>query len=185
MNRLLAACGAAALLLLAACGAPVTTTAAKPAAHHTSATHPKPAARPATQARVGDALTLTGNTAGEKMRVVVVRVYRHAQPASTLDAAPAGKRLVAVQFRLTDIGAKPYSDAPSNSAVVVDSQGQSYQASLSSTSACQSFPGTENIPAGGVGLGCVVFQVPAAAKITRVQFTLDSGFGPVTGEWRV
>jgi hypothetical protein len=26
-------------------------------------------------------------------------------------------------------------------------------------------------------------QVPQGAKITKVQFTLDSGFGPDTGQW--
>jgi hypothetical protein len=50
---------------------------------------------------------------------------------------------------------------------------------------CQSFPGTENIAAGSTGLGCVVFEVPTTARITKVQFTLDSGMGPQTGQWNV
>ncbi len=68
---------------------------------------------------------------------------------------------------------------------MVDSAGQSYQSTVFDVGQCQSFPGTENIAAGQSGLGCVVFQVPVTAKITKVQFTLDSGFGPQTGQWDV
>ena len=45
--------------------------------------------------------------------------------------------------------------------------------------------GSENIAPGASGLGCVVFEVPQSAKITEVQFTLDSGMGPQTGQWNV
>jgi hypothetical protein len=79
-----------------------------------------------------------------------------------------------------------YSDAPSNGAEVTDSSGQSYESSLDDTvSGCQDFPATENIAPGSSGLGCIVFEVPKAAKITQVQFTLDSGMGPQTGQWDV
>ena len=91
-----------------------------------------------------------------------------------------------MQFRLRDTGSAAYSDSPSNGAAVVDSSGQSYQAALADTvSGCATFPGTENIAPGASGLGCIVFEVPKAAKITGVQFTLDSGFGPQTGQWDV
>jgi hypothetical protein len=68
-------------------------------------------------------------------------------------------------------------DSPSNGAAVVDSAEQSYQSSIYDVAGCESFPGTENIAAGDKGLGCVVFQVPDGAKITKLQFTLD--FGPM------
>lgn len=143
------------------------------------------ASRAASTARVGSVITLTGNTSGEKMAVTVTRVISHAQPASEFDAPQPGKRLYAVQFRLDDTGSAAYSDSPSNGAAVVDSAGQSYQSSFESAAGCQSFPGTENIVAGETGLGCIVFEVPATAKITKVQFTLDSGLGPQTGQWDV
>jgi hypothetical protein len=119
------------------------------------------------------------------MAVTVTRVISHARPASEFDAPQSGKRLYAVQFRLDDTGSAAYSDSPSNGAAVVDSAGQSYQSSIGDAAGCASFPGTENIAAGDKGLGCVVFEVPAGAKITKVQFTLDSGFGPQTGQWAV
>lgn len=90
-----------------------------------------------------------------------------------------------MQFRLKDTGSAAYSDAPSNGAAVVDSEGQSYEAGLDNAAGCQSFPGTENIAPGSSGLGCIVFEVPKAAKIVSVQFTLDSGLGPQTGQWDV
>jgi hypothetical protein len=135
-----------------------------------------------TEARVGSTIDLTGYSSGEKMAVRVVRVLMHAR-GTQFTTPGAGHRLMAVQFRLTDIGTGAYSDAPDNSAAVVDSQGQSYQADIGTVAGCQSFGGTENIAVGDSGLGCVVFAVPKHAKITTVQFTLDSGMASDTGQW--
>jgi Domain of unknown function (DUF4352) len=151
----------------------------------TGAASPSKAAAPKGSARVGSTITLTGNTSGEQIAVTVTRVSRHAQPATDMDAPASGKRLYAVQFRLNDTGSAAYSDSPSNGAVVVDAAGQSYQSSLSDAAGCDSFTGTENIAAGQSGIGCIVFEVPSSAIITGVQFTLDSGMGPQTGQWDV
>jgi hypothetical protein len=151
----------------------------------TSSSTPSASKTAGSAARVGSVITLTGNNAGEKVAVTVTRIISHAKPASDFDAPQSGKRLYAVQFRLDDTGYAAYSDSPSNGAVVVDSAGQSYQSSFDNAAGCQSFPGTENIAAGETGLGCIVFEAPVTAKITKVQFTLDSGFGPQTGQWDV
>jgi hypothetical protein len=137
-------------------------------------------------AGIGSAITLAGNSSGEQMSVTVTKVISDAQPGDEFTSAPAGDRLYAVQFRLTDTGSAAYSDAPSNGAAVTDSTGQSYQSAIADTAAgCTSFPGSENIAPGSSGLGCIVFEVPTSAKITQVQFTLDSGMGPDTGQWDV
>lgn len=136
-------------------------------------------------ARAGSAITLSGNSGGEQTAVTVTKVIATAQPADELSAAAAGNRLYAVQFRLRDTGRTAYSDAPSNGATVVDSTGQSYNSSLDDAAGCPSFATPENIAAGASGLGCVVFEVPKSATITAVQFTLDSGTGPDTGQWTV
>ena len=151
----------------------------------TSSSTPAASKAASSTARVGSVITLTGNSSGEKMAVAVTKIISHAPPASDLDAPPSGKRLYAVQFRLDDTGSAAYSDSPSNGAAVVDSAGQSYQSSFESAAGCESFPGSENIAAGETGLGCIVFEVPVEAKITKVQFTLDSGLGPQTGQWAV
>jgi hypothetical protein len=139
----------------------------------------------AAPAKIGSVITLTGNSAGEKMAVTVTRVFRHAQAATQFDTPQQGDRLYAVQFRLTDTGSVAYSDSPSNGAAVVDAAGQSYQSAFDNAAECDSFPGTENIAPGASGLGCIVFEVPQTAIITEVQFTLDSGMGPQTGQWDV
>jgi hypothetical protein len=136
-------------------------------------------------AKVGSVITLAGIDSGEQVAVTVVKVFRDAQSASDFDTPQSGDRLYAVQFRLDDTGSAAYSDSPSNGAEVVDAKGQSYQSSLDNAAECQSFPGTENIAAGSSGLGCIVFEVPVKAVITKVQFTLDSGMGPQTGQWDV
>lgn len=144
------------------------------------------AAKKPAAARTGTAITLAGNSGGEQMSVTVTKVISRAKGADEFTSAPAGDRLYAVQFRLRDTGTGAYSDAPSNGAAVTDSNGQSYQAGLADTAAgCQAFPASENIAPGSAGLGCIVFEVPSKAKITSVQFTLDSGMGPQTGQWDV
>lgn len=160
----------------------VTTGTSGVAASTTSSPSKAAAAR---TAKVGSVITLAGNDSGEQVAVTVVKVFRDARPASDLDTPQSGNRLYAVQFRLDDTGSAAYSDAPSNGAEVVDAEGQSYQPSFDSAAECQSFPGTENIAAGQSGLGCIVFEVPVKAVITKVQFTLDSGLGPQTGQWAV
>jgi Domain of unknown function (DUF4352) len=136
-------------------------------------------------ATTGTAITLSGNNSGEQMSVTVTKVISNAQPGDEFSGPPTGDRLYAVQFRLRDTGSAAYSDAPSNGAAVVDSAGQSYQSELDTAAGCQSFPGSENIAPGAWGLGCIVFEVPESAKIVAVQFTLDSGMGPQTGQWNV
>ena len=145
-----------------------------------------PATKAPERAGIGSAITIAGNDNGEQMAVTVTKVINSAQPGDEFSGAPTGDRLYAVQFRLHDTGSAAYSDSPSNGAAVVDSAGQSYEAAMTDTvTECQAFPGSENIAPGASGLGCIVFEVPESAKITEVQFTLDSGFGPQTGQWNV
>lgn len=134
---------------------------------------------------IGSAITLAGNSSGEQMSITVTQVIADAAENDGLSLTPAGDRLYAVQFRLDNTGSAAYSDAPSNGAAVTDSAGQSYQSGLETVAGCTSFPATENIAPGSSGLGCIVFEVPENAKITQVQFTLDSGMGPDTGQWDV
>jgi hypothetical protein len=135
------------------------------------------------KARIGSAITLAGMYSGEQVSVTVTKVIAAASPGDQDSAPPAGDRLYAVQFRLDDTGTTVYSDDPGDGATVVDSAGQSYQSSPSTAAGCLAFPPTEVIGAGDAGLGCVVFAVPTAAKIVAVQFALDSGVGPQTGQW--
>lgn len=163
------------------------TTGATPTGAATQAgANQAPAAAPK-KAGIGSAITLAGNDGPEQVSVTLVKVIGSASPDSSgFDDAPSADRYYAAQFRIADTGSAAYSDSPSNGAAVVDSAGQSYQASITDTvDGCVSFPGTENIATGSSGLGCIVFEVPKSAKVVSVQFTLDSGFGPQTGQWDV
>jgi hypothetical protein len=178
--KTMTALGAALLAAgLTACAVQTPTVSTRPAAGST----PAAAAHHGGLARIGSTMDLAGFSASEKMAVTVVRVITRAHGSGFSDLSH-GNRFYAVQFRLRDIGSAAYSDSPSNGAAVVDSKGQSYQSDFSAVSGCQSFPASENIAVGSSGLGCVVFQVPEQAKITEIQFTLDSGMASQTGQWK-
>jgi hypothetical protein len=134
---------------------------------------------------VGSAVVLTGIDQTEKMAVTAVAVFSHPKAASYLDAADKGDRLYAVQFRLHNTGSTAYSDAPMLDATVVNAAGKSYKSTFADVAGCASFPASVNIAAGQSSLGCAVFEVPKNARITSVQFTLDAGLGPQTGQWKI
>jgi hypothetical protein len=141
------------------------------------------AATPPHLAATGSVLVLAGHRAGEKMTISLVKVFRHPRPETSSDAPQKGYRLYAVQFRLDNTGSVAYLGSPPNSAMLVDSVGHSYQSSLDHVTGCRSLPGTENIAVGRSVLGCIVFQVPAKARIAKVWFTVASGVGAQSGQW--
>jgi len=144
-----------------------------------------PASHAKTVAHIGSTLDLTGDSSGEKMAVTVVKVINRAHGADMFSTPNHGMRFFAVQFGLRNIGSATYNDSPSNGAKVVDSTGQSYQSDISNVRNCQSFPGSETIASGATGLGCIVFQVAKHARITEIQFALDSGFASDIGQWNI
>ncbi|MEU0414741.1 DUF4352 domain-containing protein [Streptomyces griseorubiginosus] len=93
----------------------------------------------------------------------------------------SGKRFVAVQFRLKNVSSQVFDDSPDNDAKVKDTQGQQFEPSFSETSAGPDFGGSVTLTRGDIALGFITFEVPATAKITKVQFTLDSGFANNVG----
>ncbi len=171
----------AAAALLTGCGpdsSAIVTTAAAPA--------PLAVASAPAPAHIGDAITLSGLDAGSKAQITLLRVITTATPSNDFNAPAPGKRLVAAQFRIADVGTAAYSDAPSNGAKVVDAQGQSFGATIAGDiSEGPAFSAETNIAPGDSGLGYVVFEVPAESVITKVQFAMDSGFGDQTAQWTI
>ena len=143
------------------------------------------AAPPPHLAATGSVLVLAGHRAGEKMTISLVKVFPHPRPAASSNAPPKGDRLYAVQFSLDNTGSVAYTGSPPNSTMLVDSAGYSYQPSLAHITGCRSFPETEKITLGRSVLGCIVFQVPAKAKIASVWFTVASGIGAQSGQWLI
>ncbi|MEV0537623.1 hypothetical protein [Kitasatospora sp. NPDC050463] len=64
------------------------------------------------------------------MDVTVVKVVDPASATDTFSSPKAGMRLVAVQFRLGNTGTAVYDDSPSSGARLADSQGQQFNASI-------------------------------------------------------
>ncbi|MFI6850060.1 DUF4352 domain-containing protein [Kitasatospora sp. NBC_00085] len=120
------------------------------------------------------------------MDVTVVRVVDPASAKEAFSSPKAGTKLVAVQFRLRNTGTAVYDDSPSNGARLVDSEGQQFTASITTdTTAGPGFPGSVTITPGDTALGYITFAIPTASQVAKIQFTLDSGFAPSTGQWTV
>ncbi|MFI8460864.1 DUF4352 domain-containing protein [Kitasatospora sp. NPDC085464] len=154
------------------------TDAAKPA-------ESKPADTAKAPAKVGDTIALKGNDPADTADVTLVKVVDNAEGADEFTHPADGKRFVAIQFRIKASGKKAYSDAPGNSAKVVDAQGQAFGTTIADTKAGPSFQVPANIAPGESALGFVTFEVPKDAKLDKAQFGLDSGFAPQTGQWKL
>ncbi|MEW1908951.1 DUF4352 domain-containing protein [Kitasatospora sp. NPDC085895] len=173
----------AALLSAAATGCSSHSVVTAPASTPTSGTSSGPAGSPQ-PAQVGDTLELAGNEQGARMAVTVTAVADPATAAHSFDTPEAGRRLVAVQFRLHNTGSTTYSDSPSNGATVVDEQGQGFNAVLGTdVTAGPAFPAGVVVAPGDTALGYISFEIPAGSRLAKAQFTLNSGFANQTGQW--
>jgi hypothetical protein len=135
--------------------------------------------------QLGSTITLNGQSTGEKLDVALLKIAPTTTATDGFSTPPAGDRLFAAQFRLTNTGTIAYTDAPDNDAVALDVAGHQYQTDIvASVSAGPLFSDQLNIAPGSAASGWIVFDVPSATTITTVQFTTDSGFGN-TGKWTV
>ncbi|MDA5281630.1 DUF4352 domain-containing protein [Streptomyces sp. Isolate_45] len=175
------ACSGEATVTTAATGGLPALGAATPAVAAPRSVKPSPVA----SAAVGATLDIRGLTDGEGLAVTLVKVVDPARTGNPYSAPDAGSRLVAVQFRLKNTGTAVYQDSPSNGAKVVDEQGQQFGSAYQDTTAGPGFPGSITVAPGDTGLGFITFEVPKASRVTMVQFAMNSGFSPNTGQWRV
>jgi hypothetical protein len=187
-NTAVLAALAAAGLLLSGCGVGgVTNTPNSPAPAAALATPAAttPAATTPAPAKVGDSITLKGNTPGSEVTVVVTKVVDPTTSTDQFSTPAAGSRYVAIQFQINNTGTAAYSDSPSNGAKVADSLGQQFDSSdASAVAAGPMLPSSVKLMPGDKALGYIVFEVPTASKVSMVPFGTDSGFGG-TGEWQV
>ncbi|MFC8202152.1 DUF4352 domain-containing protein [Streptomyces sp. NPDC057298] len=161
------------------------TSAPAEAAPSSEAPSPSPTPTRSSAAAVGETLNLTGNESSEALAVTVVKVVDPAAAENEYSTPAPGKRFVAVQFRLENTGSEVYSDAPSNGARLVDTEGQQFEATYQGTSVGPGFPGSVTIAPGDTGLGFIAFEVPANSATSKVQFTMNSGFSANTGQWDI
>jgi hypothetical protein len=134
-------------------------------------------------ASVGGTLTLAGNEEGLQMDVTLLKVVDPAKASDEFLKPGKGKRYAAFQLRLANVGDVLYQDSPSNGAAVVDTEDQQFSASF--FDAVEPGLGSLRIRPGDQRAGYITFELPKAANLRTFQFTLDSGFGPDTGEWEL
>jgi Domain of unknown function (DUF4352) len=179
------ATGAAAFALLAmgadSCSTETKSTPDSPSSDKQSSSSPAKAK----SARVGDVITLNGQEDGSK---VAIRLLKIIDPvtSSEFDQAPAGHRYIGVQVRLSNQGTTTYSDSPSNGATLIMSGDEQAESTLLAEGSCSGqFSSSAKISPGTRQTGCIAFEAAKSKKPKRFQFTLDSGFGPATGEWTI
>ncbi len=135
------------------------------------------------KAQLGDSLTLEGTDT--KMQVTVLKVL-DSIPSNQLDKPSSGNRYVGIQVRIKNVGDTTYSDSPSNGATLILGNDSQAQGTILLEGACAAgFASDAKIAPGSQQQGCIPFEAPAGAKLKTFQFTLDSGFGPQSGEWRL
>jgi len=134
-------------------------------------------------AKIGDTLTLSSNEAGLKMKVKVLSVANPLDTGEFDTPTNPSNRFVGVTVALTNIGDVTYDDAPSNGATVITSGDEQGTSTIVSEGPCATgLDSAVKISPGSRRQGCIPFEVPKG-RLKTFQFSLDSGFGPESGEW--
>lgn len=133
----------------------------------------------------GRTLDLNGGINGQRIRVSFLRLVNNATPKDTfMDAPGSGKRLVAAQFRVQNIGSFIYVASATSVAHVIDTKGHTYDAQFlfDSLREGKAFNGAISVDTGKSTVGFIAFEVPDNARIKKVEFSASSGGGQ-TGTW--
>lgn len=168
----------------------VTTSASPTGAPATASATASAAGTPAakatpTVAKVGGTLTLTGQE-GERLAVTLKGWTTSVRSGNEYDTPETGKTWVAGQFEIRNVGTVVYDDSPSNCVQASDGRGQRFDSGYVDTiTAGPVMPSEVKLIAGDKALGWVVFEVPKGTKVTKLQFTPNSGFAEQTGQWSV
>jgi len=144
----------------------------------TTATPPPSATSAPSLPGIGGSIRLRGQKAGE---VVSVKLVGVTDPAvSRLFTPDKGKRYVAIDFTVTNVGSLIYKDSPSNGCLLTDAQG------VVSPDLIQVVDPTLDqlsLHPGQSKTGLVTFEVPKGVALRSVQFIPDSGAGLDSGTW--
>lgn len=121
---------------------------------------------------------------GQTASVTLTKVIDPASGADQFTTPDPGKRFVATVFTITNTSHQAVQGDANNDVSVIGSDNQSYSPDFSDVAECTNFnSGSFNLGAGESVSGCVVFQVPTAVTVAKVQFTPSAGFASDFGEW--
>jgi Domain of unknown function (DUF4352) len=134
---------------------------------------PSPSAPAPLTGPVGTTYTVTSTDSGGNQVQYSVTAGKVLDPATGADqftTPDAGKRFVGVRFSITGISGYS-SDDSNNDAVILGSDGQTYQPDFSTISAGTNFnSGDFGVRAGQTQVGWVTFQVPDGVSVSSVQW---------------
>lgn len=181
---------AAALLTLAGCTKSTPTVNTQPVkvpAADTSTAAPSKAAAsttsaPPKQAKAGDTIELTDHDT--HLEVTLVKLVDPAKSTNEYATPAAGKRYVAVQLRIVNVGTKTFTDDPMNGTQAKDADGQVFDADFSpaETAVGQRMDSGLTLAPGDKTLGVMTFEVPAGVKLVTVEYAANS-FGGNIAKW--
>jgi hypothetical protein len=138
------------------------------------------------KARLGDPITLEGFDGKLKMRVATVDVADALQ-VGEFDEPQPGMRFVGVVVAMRNVGSATYDDAPGNGAKIITTTDEQADATIGVTGGqCGGqFISSTTISPGSRRVGCIPFEIRQGQRPKLFQFSLESGFGPQSGEWRL
>ncbi|WP_214109820.1 DUF4352 domain-containing protein [Acrocarpospora catenulata] len=134
--------------------------------------------------RLGDIIRLHGIEDDLLMAVKVTKVI-NATPANQYIQPKQGYQYVAVELIIKNIGKATYSDAPSNSGLLIDADDQQHRSTYGEVLEGAALNGLVKVSPGDTRKGVLVFEIPRRTKLTTFQFTLNSGFAKEQGEWSI
>ncbi|HYU58505.1 MAG TPA: hypothetical protein VEO00_10710 [Actinomycetota bacterium] len=179
MPRTIAALALAATL--AACSGSGGTTDSSPRTTGAGTVSPNESPPPQNStARVGETLTLHGTEEGSAIEVTVAEVIDPYTLQSEVLVPEEGTRLIAFDLELTNAGTVAYSDAPGNGAVLLDENDVEWNSVISGEDVALV---SVTMAPGDSDSGLIYFQLPEDLGIARLRLTLNSGYGPESGEW--
>lgn len=128
------------------------------------------------------AVILRGQT-GERVSVKPLRVLDPVE-VGEFNQPKDGFRYVGVEMRLRNLARRSYRDSPGNGSNLVTAAGRTIKSEILVDSNCNT-DGSLTVPRGQSRVTCVAFEVPVGTTPRFFEHTLNSGFGPDTGQWRM
>nr|WP_134006433.1 hypothetical protein [Streptomyces sp. 846.5] len=124
---------------------------------------------------------------GEKLTVTLLRMVDPACAVGGSSLLFRGQKYVALELRLTNDGNTPFDDSASNCTWGWTNTRQQAGSYVYPTITAGPLidRSAQNLPPGHTTTGYIVMAIPIGAHLTRVEFTPDSGFAEVTGEWQI
>ncbi len=134
---------------------------------------------------IGDPVKLKGENTGEQVEATLV-AYRKSVFAGEYDEPEDGMKFVGVTLRIKNTGSIPYSDSPSNGAVILTPRGEQGKTATIATGECsENFADSVRIAPGESQEGCIAFEIPEGVTAAKLQWTPSSGFSNETAEWTI